>query len=330
MLKIIIGLHDADAEHIKNKKFPNYALMKISAWHKQRGDTTEMFIPVAPNELEQLSFLPSMEYPPHRKGNIYDIVYSSKIFDFTPENPFLPAHTIKGGTGYDIKGKLPLEIDEMFPDYSIYPKCDYAIGFITRGCTNNCSWCYVPAKEGKIKPYKKWQEIIRQDTNKLVLMDNNILASEYGISQLKELAKTDIIIDLNQGMDIRLVTEDLVKLFGKLKWINYIRFSCDTKEQLPYFKQLNEWFKKYSVSTSKVFIYVLVRKDLDNADERVQILHNINKSFNLYAQAERNEGKGIIPNKLQLEFAQRYIYGRLYKKENWKQYCKRHEILLVS
>ena len=30
---MIVGLHDAD----KNK-FPNYALMKISAWHKARGD----------------------------------------------------------------------------------------------------------------------------------------------------------------------------------------------------------------------------------------------------------------------------------------------------
>lgn len=42
-----IGLHDAEAEHFRGKKkFPNYALMKISAWHKVRGDTVEWWEPL--------------------------------------------------------------------------------------------------------------------------------------------------------------------------------------------------------------------------------------------------------------------------------------------
>ncbi|MGC4018379.1 MAG: radical SAM protein [Muricomes sp.] len=304
---MIIGLHDADAEHIKHKSFPNYALMKISAWHKQQGDTVEWWMPL----------------------NHYDKVYSSKIFDFTPINPYLPDNTIKGGTGYDIKSELPTWIDEMFPDYSLYPECDYAIGFLTRGCPNNCEWCYVPQKEGKIKPYRLWQELIRKDSNKVVLMDNNILACEHGVNQLRGLADSGIEIDLNQGMDIRLVTEDTVKLFKELKWIKYIRFSCDTKGQLPYFKKVLRWFEKYGVSRSKVFIYILVRKDIEDAEYRVRELHNMFKSLNLYAQAERNEGKGIIPNKAQLEFAQRYVYGRGYRKETWSQYCSRPGCRLV-
>lgn len=32
-----IGLHDAENEYMKHKTFPNYALMKISAYHKARG-----------------------------------------------------------------------------------------------------------------------------------------------------------------------------------------------------------------------------------------------------------------------------------------------------
>lgn len=297
-----IGLHDADAEHLKNKSFPNYALMKISAWHKQQGDMVEWWNPLY----------------------CYDKVYSSKIFDFTSVNPYLPDNTIKGGTGYSIKLKLPAEIDEVFPDYSIYPNCDYAIGFLTRGCPNNCEWCYVPQKEGNIKQYRSWGELIRKDTNKLVLMDNNVLACDFGIQQLIELSNTNIKIDLNQGMDIRLVTEDIVKLFGELKWIKYIRFSCDTKGQLPYFKRVFNWFEKYGVSRSRVFIYILVRKDIEDAEYRVKELHKMWKSLNFYAQAERNEGKGIVPNKLQLEFAQRYIYGRCYRKETWKEYYARH------
>lgn len=65
-----IGLHDSD-----ETGFPNYALMKISAWHKAQGDTVEWWIPMCE----------------------YDRVYSSKVFTFTPENPYLPENTIRGG-----------------------------------------------------------------------------------------------------------------------------------------------------------------------------------------------------------------------------------------
>lgn len=80
-----IGLHDSEKDSLKHKTFPNYALMKISAFHKSIGDTVEWWQP----------------------EKQYDKVYSSKIFDFTPDNPLLPPNTIKGGTGYDIKSVLP-------------------------------------------------------------------------------------------------------------------------------------------------------------------------------------------------------------------------------
>jgi len=168
--KKLIALHDAERDHMKNKSFPNFALMKISAYHKAQGDTVEWW-----NALF---------------NDTYDIVYSSKVFDFTPENPYLPPDTIKGGTGYgttadpnrNILAELPPEIESQYPDYSIYPGCDYAIGYITRGCPNRCGWCVVPTKEGDIRPYANWRDIVRTDTNKLVLMDNNILACEYGIT----------------------------------------------------------------------------------------------------------------------------------------------------
>ncbi len=303
---MIIGLHDAEYEHMPHKTFPNYALMKISAYHKARGDTVEWWTAF--------------------DNDKYDRVYSSKVFDFTEENPYLPLEkTIKGGTGYGIFSELPDEIDEMFPDYSIYPNCDFAIGFLTRGCPNNCPWCYVPKKEGAIRPYRDWRQLVRPDTDKLVLMDNNILACEHGIKQLAELAETDYRIDLNQGMDIRLLTEDICKILKRLHWIDYIRFSCDTAAQLPYFEQAVEMFNKYKLPKSRVFIYILVRSDLEEADFRVQSLKSLCRNFNLYAQAERNDRLGIVPDAAQLEFSQRYVYGRSYKKETWREYCNRNK-----
>ena len=117
-----IGLHDSD-----DTGFPNLALMKISAWYKSRGDSVEWWSPLFE----------------------YDRVYSSKVFTFTPENPYLPPDTIKGGTGYGIYTELPEEIDAMFPDYTIYPNCHHAIGFLTRGCIRNCPCVLSPKKKGK-------------------------------------------------------------------------------------------------------------------------------------------------------------------------------------
>ena len=271
-----IGLHDAEREYLKNKRFPNYALMKISAWHKAQGDSVEWWNPLIK----------------------YDRVYSSKVFDFTPVDPYLPENAIRGGTGYrdiQMNRTLPDEIDNMFPDYSIYPECDFAIGYLTRGCPNNCRWCVVPQKEGNIRQYRKWQELVRHDTDKLVLMDNNILSCNYGISQLKSLIGSGYRIDLNQGMDARMVTEQVADIISRLTWIRFIRLSCDQKAQIVPVKRAIDLLIERGVRPYRIFIYLLVTANLEDASERVEALKGY-KAINLYAQAERNERIGIMPN----------------------------------
>lgn len=298
-----IGLHDAEKEHFKGKNFPNYALMKISAWHKAQGDKVEWWNPLKK----------------------YDRVYSSKIFDFTPADPYLPEDAIRGGTGYrdiPMKQELPKEIDDVFPDYSIYPECDFAIGYLTRGCPNHCRWCVVPKKEGDIRPYKTWRELVRPDTDKLVLMDNNILACEHGREQMISMIGSGYRIDLNQGMDARLVDDEIAYILSHLRWIRFIRFSCDQKSQIEPVRKTIELLGKYGVKSYRIFIYLLVTSDVRDASERVEALKKY-KAINLYAQAERNERMGIIPNKLQLEFQNRYIYGGSYRNETWEEYCGR-------
>lgn len=129
-----IGLIDVDGHN-----FPNLALMRISAYHKSRGDLVEWWY---------TDFI-------H-----YDIVYMSKIFSdaYSPdhEEPLNADKVVKGGTGYCIStgedGKevfdksknhtLPEEIERMFPDYSIYPQFDFAVSMTSRGCPRGCSFCH--------------------------------------------------------------------------------------------------------------------------------------------------------------------------------------------
>ncbi|MCX4266806.1 MAG: radical SAM protein, partial [Firmicutes bacterium] len=286
------------------------ALMKISAWYKRQGHNVEWWNPL----------------------KTYNRVYSSKIFDFTPYNPYLPESTIRGGTGYadiPLDQTLPPLIDEMFPDYSIYPACDYAIGYITRGCPNNCRWCVVPSKEGDVKPYRNWQQLVRTDSQKLVLMDNNILASDWGIGQLESMTGSGYAIDLNQGMDARLVDEHIARILAGLKWIKYIRFSCDQQAQIEPIMRTAELLSKYGVKPYRLFIYLLVTEDIEDAARRVEVLKRLGP-ITIYAQAERNERQGIVPNKMQLELAQRYVYSGRYRLESWAQYLERHKELEVA
>lgn len=156
----------------------------------------------------------------------------AKVFSFTPDYEYyVNAQNVeKGGTGYDLQKTLPDYIDRLQPDYSIYPSIDNktAYGFLTRGCPNHCKWCIVPKKEGDIKPYMDVEEIAINGRNNLILMDNNILASDYGLKQIEKIASLKLKVDFNQGLDARLVTEDVAKLLAKVKWIKRIRFGCDT------------------------------------------------------------------------------------------------------
>ena len=301
-----IAVHDADKENFshKRKPFPNYALMKISAYHKSVGNTVEWW----------------------NKTKDYDLVYSSKVFSFTPENPYLPADVIKGGTGYGLFSDLPPEIVEVFPDYSLYPDCDYAIGYITRGCPNHCRWCVVPHKEGAIKPYRTWQQLVRPDSDKLVLMDNNILACEYGIKQLESLIDSGYKIDLNQGMDARLVTREIAEILSKLKWIKYLRFSCDTTAQIEHIQKTAEMLGKHGIKPYRLFIYLLVTEDLDNAEYRVEQLKKL-RGITIYAQAERKLDGKSEPNALQKEFCQRYVYSGKFRSVSWSEYAKERGLI---
>lgn len=301
-----IAVHDADKENFshKRKPFPNYALMKISAYHKSLGNTVEWW----------------------DKSKDYDLVYSSKVFSFTPENPYLPPDTVKGGTGYGLFSDLPPEIDEMFPDYSLYPDCDYAIGYITRGCPNHCRWCVVPRKEGAIKPYRTWQQLVRPDTDKLVLMDNNILACDYGTKQLDSLIDSGYKIDLNQGMDARLVTGEIAEILSKLKWIKYLRFSCDTTAQIEYIQKTAEMLGKRGIKPYRLFIYLLVTEDLNNAEYRVEQLKKL-RGITIYAQAERKLDGESEPNALQKEFCQRYVYSGKFRSVSWSEYAKERGLI---
>lgn len=240
-----------------DSNYPNLSLMKISSYHKGKGDIVEWYNPF----------------------DKYDIVYMSKIFSFTPDYGQYMTNTTqicKGGTGYDIYSTLPEEIDLIKPDYSIYPSIGHktAYGFLTRGCPNKCKWCIVPKKEGVIKPYMNVEEIAIDGRNELILMDNNILASDHGIEQIEKIIKMNegrkkkIKVDFNQGLDARLVTDEIAKILSRLKWIQQIRFGCDTPKQIEECEKACAMIDKHGYK-GEYFFYCILLDDFDESFSRV-------------------------------------------------------------
>ena len=287
----MIGLHNSD-----RTSFPNYALMKLAAYHKAQGDRVEWWIPMVD----------------------YDRVYSSKVFTFTAEEQMLPPDTIKGGTGYGNMDELPPEVDAMFPDYSLYPECDHAIGFLTRGCIRKCPWCIVPKKEGSIRPYRAWNEVKRIDSRDIVFMDNNVLACDWGIEQMEDMIGEDVRIDFNQGLDARLITPEVAEIISRLKWIRHIRMSCDIDAMLDTVLDKVELLKKNGVKPYRVFVYLLVQ-DIESAEHRALALRSA--GVDVFAQPYRDFENSIEPTKEMRDFARFVNRKEIFKSvDTFKEY----------
>ena len=233
-----VGLIDVDGHN-----FPNLALMKISAYHKAQGDEVEWWW----------------------GWGQYDRVYMSKVFDSTYsqdiQEPLNAQEIIKGGTGYGLDNKLPEVIEHFFPDYSLYPQYteEKAFGFLTRGCPNNCPFCIVCAKEGrkscKVADLDQWWNGQKQ----IVLCDPNLLACKDHLSLLEQLAESKALVDMNQGVDARMLTEANIEALNKVRMSN-IHFAWDLMDRSDaILKGLNLWREMGKKTSHGAFgtVYVL-------------------------------------------------------------------------
>lgn len=306
-----IGLIDVDGHN-----YPNLPLMKLSAWHKAQGDSVEWFIPII--------------------GDHFDIVYMSKVFSFTEDYTF-PINAdkiIKGGSGYAIKtvdGKeiydksadqhLPDEIEHIYPDYSLYPDMtkDTAYGFLSRGCPRGCDFCHVAAKEGQCSIKVADLSEFWRGQKYIVICDPNILACAQWRDLLQQLIDSKAYVDINQGLDIRLMTEEKAKMISKLK-TKAVHFAWDKYEdknmiipKFKMFKQITNWgYRKLSVYVLTNF-NTTFEQDLD----RVYTLRDMGYDpYIMVYDKEHTTSKDKV-RRLQRWVNNRYIFRSVDKFEDY-------------
>lgn len=259
-----VALIDVDGHN-----FQNLPLMKLSAYHKQLGDTVEWYDP-----------LTAWMKPPDR-------VYMSKVFTFTEDytHPVCGKEIIRGGTGYDYPTggrSLSEEIEHIYPDYSLYPDLckDTAYGFLIRGCPRGCDFCIVGKKEGRAsRKVADLSEFLGGQKN-IVLLDPNMFACPEWKDMSQQLIESNAYIDFSQGCDIRVMTDEKAEYLKKMK-IKQIHFAWDRYEdkdmivpKFGKFKEITGWDKR------KMTVYILCgfNSTFEQDLERVYTLRNLGYS----------------------------------------------------
>lgn len=304
----MIGLIDVDS------KIPNLALMKISNYYKSIGEKVEFV----------------------QKDKEYEKIYASSIFTRSKNicESLVDIYGDKieiGGTGWDIKKWLPDEIERMKPDYDlytvddIYPKMggistkehkrkkakeivDAGMGFTSRGCVRKCGFCFVPEKEGQFRDVAEISDLINPRSNVLILHDNNFTADPKCIDKLKEIKERELVVDINQGCDVRLMTDEKAYWLGQVKHLRSLHYAWDLMEHenkvLEGIEILSKYVKKY-----KHMCFMLVGFDTTFEEDmyRFKTLNSLKVDPYVMRYNERKDDA-------RLNHFARWVNGRIYRK----------------
>lgn len=253
-----IGIYQLDG------KIPNLALMKVVGYYESKNYEVEIY-----------------------KGDLfkneYDIIYMSKIFSFTPM-PEIPDNALIGGTGIDYYNKLPVEIENSIPSYSLFD-CNYHIGFSQKGCRFACKFCCVPKKEGKPYNYNSIDEILinPKGENKLMLLDNDFFGGDNWEVNLNRIIELKLKVCFVQGLNIRIITDKQAELLANCNFYNskfklkYLTFAWDRYKDGKIIMEGIKRCNKAKIKSEQMQFFILIGFDTTPAEdmERVMTLKDL-------------------------------------------------------
>lgn len=300
--------------------YPSIPLMKISAFHKMQGDYVEWYSPMFSGHMDK--------------------VYMSKVFSFTPDYQYCidADEIIKGGTGFCIRlvnGKevydkfkdkqLPREIEHIYPDYSIYydrlPQVkSTAYGYMSRGCPRGCNFCHIKDKEGTCSIKVADLSEFWNGQKFISLCDANTLACRDYKDILWQLIDSKAYVDFNQGVDIRLMTDEKAEMIKRIKtkvihfaWDNYNDWNVIVPN-LKAFKEITGWDKR------KTQVFMLTNFDTTHEQDLERVYKLRDLGYWPYVMIYDKEHAPLKARQLQRFVNNRWIFETEKNFENYNKY----------
>ena len=252
-----IAVIDADLIGRKRHRFPNLVCMKLSGYHKAKGDKVTL-----KTDYDGLE--------------TFDKVYIAKVFTDTkiPSAVLSLPNMEYGGTGffYDKAVHLLEEIEHHKPDYHIYDTwvktqlaagkmrqdfryyMDYAIGYLTRGCFRKCSFC-VNRNYDRVKMHSPLSEFMDLERKKICLLDDNFLGCPDWKTLLTELRETGLSFQFKQGLDERLLTEEICEMLFSSKYDGDFIFAFDNYADAEVIERKIKLLRKYTNAVPKFYCF---------------------------------------------------------------------------
>lgn len=279
-----IGLYNLEP-HICNS-----AMMQVSQYHKNKGDTVEIYKPLYHDS--------------------YDKVYAFSLFDFTDKG-YVRKDMITGGTGFDIKSRLPKVIEDSDLDYSIFPDCDYSMIWFSRGCFRNCPFCVVREKEGYIQPVTP--KNLNPNGKYIKVMDNNFFGNPRWGDAVEQLLEWDQPIDM-QGFDIRIFDKEQGEALSSLKHYKSFKFAWDNPRERERIDEKIELLLDY-VPAHKLMCYCLIGYWSTPEEDLMRVRH-LWDDFGIHAF--------VMPfnkfDRYQKDFARWCNNKIIFKTRSWEDY----------
>lgn len=283
----MIGLLQVDG------KYPNLALMHMGAWLQPQG--------------EQVSRIMALEQ------DSCETVYASKIFQDSYAG-YIREDAIRGGTGWpDWKSlpDLPDDAEHTYPAYGMFG-CDYAMGFLTRGCVRKCPFCVVPDKEGTIRHHSHLSEWWRGQ-DRIRLLDANLTASQDILGYLDELTASRAQVEFSQGLDARLITPEIVQALVKVRRWGYLHTAWDLSDGesavMPGLRMLRN-----ALPVEAVTAYVLIGYNTTPEQDLYRVMRLREERINPF----------VMPfdktNRYQKSFARWVNMKAVFKSCTWEEY----------
>ena len=280
-------------------KFPPLGLLKIGTFHKSQGDQVAFVRGLTEHEYWDRVYITTLfsfhhekiiktilHYKDMLRGDVSRIFVGGGYATLCPQN-------IYEETGiYPLKGLLDKpnmlglgdeNIDSMIPDYELLDDLhkntgyDYGLkncyfGYATRGCVNKCSFCAVPRLEPEFVSYtglKKHIETVKEkfgERQNLVLMDNNVLASDefdriiddiidLGFERGAKLKGRLRFVDFNQGLETERVTKEKAKKLARI-CLKPVRLAYDfaTKSVKEHFERAIQYLADEGITDFSTYI----------------------------------------------------------------------------